>query len=112
MKKKKVNRSCEHGFNKGKYCLTYAMSWNGCLVDEENINLDFSKVFDSVSHNMLISKLRKCRLNECTVQWIKKQLNGRSQRVVFSHRVSSWRPVTPGVSHGSVLPAVDGILDF
>lgn len=69
--------------------MTYAISWGGCLVDEDNINLDFNTAFDAVSHNTLISKLRKCRLNEWTVQWTEKQLNGRSQRVAFSHRVSS-----------------------
>lgn len=96
VEEKKVNRSSQHGFSKGKYCLTYPIAWNDCLIDEENVSLDFSKI--------LISKLRKCRLNEWTVQWIEKWLNGRSQRVVFSHEVSSWRSITLDVSQGSVLP--------
>lgn len=70
MEEKKFDRSSQHGFSKGKYCLTYAISWNDCLVDEENVSLDFSKAFDAVSHNILISKLSKCRLNEGTAQWI------------------------------------------
>lgn len=52
------------------------------------VYLDFSKAFGTVSHNILIGKLRKCGLDECTVKWIKNQLNGRSQGVVISIAVS------------------------
>jgi len=34
------------------------------------ICLDFSKAFDTVFHNNLIGKLRKCGLDEWTVRWI------------------------------------------
>lgn len=34
------------------------------------IYLDVSKVFDIVSLDILINTLTKCRLNECTVNWI------------------------------------------
>lgn len=115
VEEKKINRSSQHEFSQGKYCLTYPIAWNDCLVDEEkamNVNLDFSKAFDAVSHKRLTGKLRKRGLSEWTVQWIEKWLNGRSQRAVFSHAESSWRPVTLGASQGSVLPDVDLILDF
>jgi len=46
--------------------------------------LDFSKVFDIVSHNVLIGKLRKWGLDEWSVRWIENWLNGRTQRVVIS----------------------------
>ena len=48
------------------------------------VYLDFSKVFDTVSHNILIDKLRKCGLDEWTVRWIGIWLDGRAQRVVLS----------------------------
>jgi len=38
--------------------------------------LDFSKASDTVSHNILLGKLRKCGLDEWTVRWIKNWLNG------------------------------------
>ena len=56
------------------------------------VYLDFSKPFDTVSHNILIGKLRKCGLDEWTVSWIENWLNGRAQRVVISSSESSSRP--------------------
>jgi len=75
-------------------------------VDEgravEVVHLDFNKAFDTVSHNILLGKLRKCGLDEWSLRWIENWLNGRTQRVVISGAESSWRPVagsgSPGVN--------------
>ena len=51
------------------------------------VYLDFSKAFDTVSHNILLGKVRKYGLDEWSVRWTENWLNGRTQRVVVSGAV-------------------------
>jgi len=44
-----------------------------------SVYLDFSKTFDTVSHNILLGKLRKCGLDAWSERWIENCLNGRTQ---------------------------------
>ena len=67
------------------------------------IVMDFSKAFDKVSHNKLISSLHEYGIDSTTLEWIRSFLSGRTQSVVVHGAESDSFPVTSGVPHGSVL---------
>ncbi|GAB0179021.1 mitochondrial enolase superfamily member 1 [Grus japonensis] len=71
LKDKKIIRSSQYGFTKGKSYLTNLITFYGemaGLVDEGRavyiVYLDFSKAFDTVSHKIHIEKLLNYGLDE------------------------------------------------
>ena len=68
----------------------------GCLL------LDFSKAFDSVSHQLLAGKLKSVPVNPHIINWWLGFLRGRKQRVIFRSSVCNWKTVNKGTTHGTV----------
>ncbi|KAK4819814.1 hypothetical protein QYF61_011833 [Mycteria americana] len=97
-----VIRPSQHGFMKGRSCMTNLISFYDKvtrLVDEgkavDVVYLDFSKAFDIIP----LEKLAARGLDGHALLWVKNWLDGRAQRVVVNGVYSSWQP-------GSVLGPV------
>uniref|UniRef100_A0A8C3FN31 Poly [ADP-ribose] polymerase 9 n=1 Tax=Chrysemys picta bellii TaxID=8478 RepID=A0A8C3FN31_CHRPI len=93
----KVISNSQYGFVNNKSCQINLIAFfdrvtspvdRGEAVDE--VYLDFSKTFDSVSNDLLINKLGKCNLDGATI----------------SGSQSCWKGITNGVPQGSVLGPV------
>ena len=69
--------------------------------------MDFSKVFDKVSHSGLLFKLSKLGASEEVCQWAKSFLVSRTQRVVVDGVASECEAVTSGVQASRFGPRSD-----
>ena len=65
--------------------------------------IDFTKVFDTISHTCLIWKLQSVGISDISLNWYKDFLSQRQQRVVINEVASDWLTVTLGVPQGSLL---------
>ena len=75
-------------------------------LETDIIYLDFSKAFDSVCHQKLLSKLLHFGIDGPLLKWFESYLSARKQRVVINGSYSSSSEVKSGVIQGSILGPV------
>ena len=104
---------CQHGFRKGRSCLTQLLKH----IDEIHLNLlqgedtdviylDFEKAFDKVDHQILLQKLKDYGIRGRLYNWIEEYLRARQQVVVVDGKHSYPADVKSGVPQGTVLGPV------
>ena len=70
------------------------------------VNLDFSKAFDLIDHNILLSKLAGFGVSDVLIRWIANFLQNRQQRVKIGEHLSEWLTISAGVPQGTKLGPV------
>ena len=68
--------------------------------------LDMSKAFDSIRHDILLSKLQNLDFSQGTLDWFQSYLSNRQQCVRIGDAVSKVLPLEFGVPQGSILGPV------
>jgi len=100
----------QHGFRPAYSCESQLLTVcqdiadsmdNGDRIDASVIY--FSKAFDLVPHDRLLTKIAKSGVDPRVVAWVRGVLLGRTQRVGVGGQLSEEVRVTSGVKQGSVL---------
>ena len=103
----------QNGFLPGRSCLTNLLAYlenvikhvdSGLPVD--TLYLDFAKAFDKVPHRRLLMKLKAHSIDGVVLEWIRRWLTERYQRVILNEGTSDWLPVLSSVPQWSVLGLV------
>jgi hypothetical protein len=103
-------RDSQHGFRKGRSCLTNLLDFMETVTQYLDVGqpvdlvyLDFAKAFDKVPFVRLFKKLESHGIGGKILEWVIQWLNCRRQRVSVNKTFSEWDEVTSGVPQGSVL---------
>ena len=108
----KILTDLQHGFRSGRLCETQLVTTFQDIAQMHNKKgsqidiavLDFSKAFDTVPHDGLLSKLKHYIIDDKIWLWIYNFIKKyRKQSVVVDGRLSSLIDVVYGVPQGTVL---------
>ena len=69
----------------------------------EAVLMDLSKAFDTINHDLLISKLHVYGLDKSSLKLLFSYLNNRGHRTKINQNFSSWEEFLQRVPQGSVL---------
>ena len=84
-------------------CDSLALSLND-NIHTDVIYFDFAKAFDSVNHDIILSKLKyKFNVDGRLLKFIANYLKDRQQRVIIGNEISSPKCAMSGVPQGSIL---------
>ena len=84
-----ITEKIKESIDKGKH---------GC-----GIFVDLRKAFDTVNHNILLTKMEHYGIRGLALQWFKSYLTNRKQYVYINGESSQLKDVTCGLPQGSVL---------
>ena len=101
---------CQYGFRRGRSTTLAVMDHLQYVYENldkgstvVSLFLDFSKAFDCIDHELLLSKLIRYGVSGVAGQWFKSYLSQRSQYVNIYDKSSNISNVTHGVPQGSIL---------
>ena len=102
--------SHQFGFHNGystNHSLTSLTEMIRKALDEDKFTcgafIDLQKAFDTVDHDILLSKLNHDGVRGASYQWFKRYLTGRQQYATIAHLKSDLCSINYGVTQGSVL---------
>ena len=100
----------QHGFRKKKSTLSAIVEFlhdvykdQAMMQDTFVVFLDLKKAFDTVSHKILLNKLKNIGLDEKSILWFNSYLHHRIQKTTINNEISSERSIIYGVPQGSIL---------
>ena len=108
----------QHGFMLKKSCCTQLVTFCDSLALSLNKNIqtnviyfDFQKAFDSVNHDIILTKLKfQYNIDGSLLRFFVNYLKGRNQQVVIGSEKSSTKNVNSGVPQGSIIGPILFIL--
>ena len=101
----------QHGFLKNKSCNTNLLTFTESIarslhekIGTDVIYFDFAKAFDTVSHDLILQKLKvQYKIDGTLLKFFVNYLQGRKQQVIIDNAVSNSIDVLSGVPQGSIL---------